>query len=118
LKDWTLGEVIYYCGNMGPLNCKKCHFGRPNGKCTLFKDIPSAWDLTDPPRFTEQEVEDAKTMIRMFPALNLIWRDNSGILEIRNEECTDGAIINPAMFPSIKSGETVELSDIIGGNND
>jgi hypothetical protein len=66
LKDWTLGEVQAYCENT---SCKDCVFYTSRGpgiSCDLTNDAPKDWDLTDPPWFTEQEVVDAKTLLRLF----------------------------------------------------
>ena len=74
------------------------------------------------PRFTQQEVEDAKTIKRMFGADNFthIHKDEDGWTEMMEGPGEDGTIgwcsigIEEGMFPSIRPGETVALDEIIG----
>jgi hypothetical protein len=75
-------------------------------------DCPNTWDLTDPPRFTEQEVEDAKTLIRMLPYYTKIERSSYLYLEMDCSGCE--IILNSDIFHSIKEGETVSLKEIAG----
>lgn len=75
------------------------------------------------PRFTKQEVEDAKTIKRMFGADNFthIHKDEDGWPEMMDGPGEDGTIgwcsigMEEGMFPSIRPGETVSLDEIIGG---
>lgn len=75
------------------------------------------------PRFTQQEVEDAKTIKRMFGADNFthIHKDEDGWTEMMDGPGEDGTIgwcsigMEEGMFPSIPPGETVTLDEIIGG---
>ena len=75
------------------------------------------------PRFTEQEVEDAKAIKRMFGADNFthIHKDENGWPEMMDGPGEDGTIgwcsigMEEGMFPSIRPGETVTLDEIIGG---
>lgn len=121
LKDWTLGEVEANCQKKA--RCKDCDMLRQNGYECRFSGGPYLWDLSDKPRFTEQEVEDAKTIKRMFGdgSFTHIRKDEDGICEMM-----DGPGDNPnvvwwsigmeeGMFPSLCPGETVTLDEIIGG---
>ena len=113
LKDWTLGEVKAYCEGRV---CDGCVFATPHF-CRLahYHYLPKWWNLPDSPRFTEQEVEDAKTIMRLFPnALEIRRTCFSGDL-ILILHCAHNTEINRELFPSIKSDETVKLSDIVGG---
>lgn len=75
------------------------------------------------PRFTEQEVEDAKTIKRMFGDGNFthIRKDEDGICEMMDGPGDDPNVgwcaisMEEGMFPSIRPGETVTLDEIIGG---
>ena len=75
------------------------------------------------PRFTQQEVEDAKTIKRMFGTDNFthIHKDEDGWPEMMDGPGEDGTIgwcsigMEEGMFPSIRPGETVSLDEIIGG---
>lgn len=73
------------------------------------------------PRWTEQEVKDAKNIIRMFGADNFthVTKNENGwpVLADDYEECANFTIgLEKDIFPSVKPGQTVKLSDIIGGN--
>ena len=60
LKDWTLGELKEYCGT-AVYQCHKgiCPFKNICDRITSENQgdhvVPGDWDLTDKPRFTEQE---------------------------------------------------------------
>jgi hypothetical protein len=115
LKDWTLGEASDYCRKgMDRADCDKCHFGSPTGKCTLCEHIPAFWRLAAPPRFTEQEVEDAKAILRMFEGYTYIDRNGCDLLLHVSEHHPFATALVPSMFPSIKDGETVNLKEIAG----
>ena len=59
------------------------------------------------PRFTEQEVEDAKTLKRLF--------ENYKIAEFGARHVFGGLILNEKAFPSLRIGQTYTLDEIIGG---
>ena len=75
------------------------------------------------PRFTEQEVEDAKAIKRMFGDDNFthIFKDEDGLCEMMDGPGDDPNVgwcaigMEEGMFPSIRPGETVTLDEIIGG---
>ena len=75
------------------------------------------------PRFTEQEVEDAKAIKRMFGYDNFthIHKDEDGLCEMMDGPGDDPNVgwcaigMEEGMFPSIRPGETVALDEIIGG---
>lgn len=116
LKEWTLGEVKAYCaakdGNC--LNdCKLTHKGITGKVCRLVTFRPAGWDLSDSPRFTPEEVERAKAIKIAFPGASAIIKvvDGSWAILHYNAPPTDG-------FPSIRPGQTVKISDIIGGEHE
>nr|DAD70897.1 MAG TPA: hypothetical protein [Siphoviridae sp. ctvok7] len=122
LKDWTLGELKTECEAHN--GCVGCHFEGSafcTQKCTEL--CPSKWDLSEKPRFTEQEVEDAKTIKRMFGADNFthIHKDEDGWPEMMDGPGEDGNVgwcsigMEEGMFPSLRPNETVTLDEIIGG---
>lgn len=121
LKDWTLGEVEANCQKKA--RCKDCDMLRQNGYECRFSGGPYLWDLSDKPRFTQQEVEDAKTIKRMFGTDNFthIHKDEDGWTEMMDGPGEDWTIgwcsigMEEGMFPSIRPGETVTLDEIIGG---
>mgnify|MGYP001028794375 CR=1 FL=1 len=75
------------------------------------------------PHFTQQEVEDAKTIKRMFGADNFthIRKDQFGLCEMMDGPGDDPNVgwwsigMEEGMFPSLRPGETVTLDEIIGG---
>lgn len=69
------------------------------------------------PRWTEQEVEDARAIKRL---LNVevpteIERDKDGQIYLRNMKNLFGVGLNKDLFPSIKTGRSIPLDEIIGG---
>lgn len=75
------------------------------------------------PFWTEQEVQNAKTILRMFGADNFthVTKDQDGWTSIMHGDgkdpntgwCSIGMAKD--MFPSLKPGQTITLSEIIGG---
>lgn len=121
LKDWTLWEVKAYCTGR---DCyKDCELVQSPGKCKILDVTPSEWDLDEKPRFTEQEVEDAKTIKRMFGADNFthIRKDQFGLCEMMDGPGDDPNVgwcaigMEEGMFPSLRPGETITIDEIIGG---
>lgn len=109
LKDWTLGEAQKFCTGR---DCEQCRF-LDGIECKLHR--PNGWDLEENPRWTEQEVEDAKTLLRIFPEwLDSVSRDNDGRVRL----AAKGAwrrYLNSDAFPSIRPGQSVTLDKIIEG---
>ena len=68
------------------------------------------------PRFTQQEVESAKIISVVFPEATHIERlRGSKVLGITGAEDGWIADIESSLFPEIKSGQSVTLDEIIGG---
>lgn len=67
------------------------------------------------PRFTQQEVEDAK-YIRRILKVDSVRRNiyGNGLIAIKSDN-TVSIVINSEMFPSIYSGQSYTLDEIIGG---
>ena len=119
LKDWTLGELKEYCGTA----VYQCH----KGICP-FKNIcdriisenqgdhvvPGDWDLTDHPRFTEQEVEVAKAIKLLFPDVVKVCRF-SGVVKAECENGSGECMIGAKLLPSIQNHQSYTLDEIIGG---
>ena len=124
LKDWTLREAEAHCQQKA--RCKDCDMLRQNGYECRFSGGPYLWDLSDKPRFTQQEVEDAKTIKRMFGSGNF-----SHFTHIQKDEMGRPAMVDcpmgddgrflvglaEGMSPSLRPGETVTLDEIIGGGH-
>ena len=69
------------------------------------------------PRWTEQEVEDAKAIRRIMSEYTDIVRKKDGCvthLFLTSEDVVD-YFLDSELFPSLRPGETVTLDEIIGG---
>ena len=113
LKDWTLWEVKAYCTGR---DCyKDCELAQSPGKCKILDVTPSEWDLDEKPRFTEQDVEDAKAVKRVFGRDGTVKRLNKAITDPYSNLTFDNIYINESMFPCIFEGQSYTLDEIIGG---
>lgn len=114
LKDWTLGEVNEMCKKRD--SCRKCIFQNKHDKDCKIRTHPTNWDLSEKPRFTDQEVEDAKNIKRLIDNDFYIVKRDGGLALIDRDEKMHRAIwLNDKAFPSLKDGQTVTLDEIIGG---
>lgn len=75
---------------------------------------PMDWNLTEPPRFTEQEAERAKAINVLWPLAACIRRE-TGALMVYGRDGLEIAGLDDDIFPFLKIGETVALDEIIGG---
>ena len=114
LKDWTLGEIIEYCEkHCGKQECSEsCHIQQV---CDFMGQAPCLLDLTEKPRFTEQDVEDAKAVKRVFGRNGTVKRLNKAITDPYSNLTFDHMYINESMFPCIFEGQEYTLDEIIGG---
>ena len=70
------------------------------------------------PRWTEQEVEDAKAIRRIMSEYTDIVRKKDGCvthLFLTSEDVVVDYFLDSELFPSLRPGETVTLDEIIGG---
>lgn len=123
LKDWTLEEVQSYCNSCGD-SCQSCKikdwcYQNP----VIGNMIPGDWDLTDIPRWTEQEVETARQVLSLYGGNQehlVLARDKKGRLFLKNFEGLsdewDVLEIKPTLFPSIKPDCFFYISEITGGH--
>ena len=116
LKDWTLGELSEYCERNVSENgdCMNCDFQTGIGYCT-FDGAPSDWVLDQNPRFTEQDVEDAKAVKRVFGRDGTVKRLKKELTDPYSNLTFDHMYINESMFPCIFEGQEYTLDEIIGG---
>ena len=77
----------------------------------LVKAINDPDRIIRKPRFTEQEVENAKAIKVLFPCVKAIVKAQSGCATVVGASLE----LNTDHFPSINPGETVTLDEIIGG---
>lgn len=90
-----------------------------DGRCfavdTVLSDMINYPELIERrPRWTAQEVEDARAIQRIMPKYTRIYRSNKN-LSLENQYGMSYPLdIN--LFPSLATGQTVRLADIIGGS--
>ena len=111
LKDWTLGAVKECCSKHGTC-VSECPFSTKNKLCRMTSN-PCDWDLTDKPRWTEQEVERAKAIRVLWGGVDKLEKSNLHIKAVDGTHLV--ATMSADLFPSLYPGETVTLDEIIGG---
>lgn len=87
----------------------------PAGMLCLVDFINHPDRIIRKPRWTEQEVEDAKAVRRVFGRDGVIERYNKAMTEPYSNLVFDHLYINEDLFPSLRPGESVKLEEIIGG---
>ena len=85
----------------------------PNSTVALLRAIEQPCFVIRKPRWTEQDKEDAKAIVRVFGNKGFVEQDGSGKLELNS--CY---YINRELFPSLNPGESATLDEIIGGTNE
>lgn len=123
LKDWTLGEIKAEC-EKHKQDCEPCPFYHVlddinfSSNCKarqLVNKCPDDWDLSEPPRWTEQDKEDAKMIKRVFNGVQIgVARDTLAQLRTIAKYGFPSEYINSDMFSSLKPGESATLDEIIG----
>ena len=116
LKDWTFSEVQKYCKKQRntPELCSACKIKKFCDKYLGKKGesaSPKYWDLSEPSRWTEQEVEMAKAIKVLFPCAIAITKAPFGSVFVSGASLT----LSTEYFPSIQPGQSVTLDEIIGG---
>lgn len=112
LKDWTLGEAKEYCTSRNGNCADDCIFSKKGiGMVCGIAPKPVWWTLPEKPRFTEQEVERAKAIKVLFPCAIAVVKADSGSVSVVGASLA----LSTDHFPSIRTGETVHLDEIIGG---
>ena len=112
LKDWTLGEVKECCSKQGTC-VSECPFSTKNKLCRITSN-PCDWDLSEKPRWTEQEVERAKAIKMIYPAAYRL-EDTDPLIRVWDKDGILLAHVDVNLFLSIKPGQSVKLDEIIGG---
>lgn len=116
LKDWTLWEAKEYCTSRNGNCADDCIFSKKGiGMVCGIAPKPVWWTLPEKPRFTEQEVEDAKYIKRILK-VDSVRRNiyGNGLVAMKSDNSVS-VVINSEMFPSIHSGQSYTLDEIIGG---
>jgi hypothetical protein len=119
LKDWTAKEIHEECkthwSKYGAA-CPNCYFfDSDTAGCLVFNRIPFRWNLSGPSRFTKQEREDAKVLMRAFPGCYTVRRSGEGLYLETLFHCF---CLDTSMFPSVRESESAELSEIAGCNDE
>ena len=89
----------------------------PGSASTLLRALDHPDRIIHKPRWTEQEVEDAKAIRRIMSEYTDIVRKKDGCvthLFLTSEDVED-YFLDSGLFPSLRPGETVTLDEIIGG---
>lgn len=122
LSEWTLGEVKAEC-EKHTAHCVGCPLWTDAAGCRLdtscYRDNdPKRWDLSEPPRWTDDEIKFAEIFKlackneiffeRLKGSQILLWGE-VGI------DPTANAVLPYKLLPSLKEGERVTLDEIIGG---
>lgn len=111
LKDWTLEEVEKVCNDLKE-DCTDCPFFDVNF-CKVCGQ-PRFWDLSKKPRFTQQDIEDAKMIRAVFGKNGTVKRYDKATTEPYSTLAFNNLYINENMLPSIKEGQEYSLDEIIG----
>ena len=119
LKDWTFSEAQEFCGAQRntPERCSTCkikefcdkYFGRQGESAS-----PKYWDLSEKPRFTEQEVERAKAIRLIYPTAYRL-EEADPLIRVWDKEGKLLAHVDVNLFLSLKPEQSYNLDEIIGG---
>lgn len=120
IKDYTLGEAKEICDKyMADCEtmCVGCPLQQWCDKMTRTENyVPGDWDFSEPPRWTQKEVERAKALKVILPEAMTLNRGDLLIAVCPEQEgLDDRALLSSNTFPSLKPGETVMLEEIICG---
>ncbi len=109
LKEWTLGECMGECSKLTyrGLACEQCPLNKICGNAV------DEWDLSEKPRWTQQEVEDAKTIKRILLATG-IRRNRYEDIYVTGEGIAD-TLLDSEAFQSLQPDTAATLDEIIGG---
>ena len=119
IKDYTLGEAQEICNSIGASakDCPDCPLQRwCDNMMGTKKYVPSDWNLTDPPRWTPEEVERAKAIRDLWPGKELRLLCGLNIVYVKDVGTVGGCYycsMEGNRFPSLKINETVTLEAII-----
>ena len=115
LKDWTLEEVKECCSKHGTC-VSDCPFSTKNKLCRMTPN-PCDWDLTDKPRWTQQEVERAKAIKLIYPAAYRL-EEADPLIRVWDKEGKLLAHVDVNLFLSFQPGQSYTLDEIIGSIHD
>ena len=116
LSEWTLGEIKQRCDSCCaiPDDCVGCPARRANGDCAIGEPF-GYWDLSEPPRWTEQDVEDAKALKRMIKNAHHVRRCVEEVSLRLYGKYDDYILTLNNCFAALPPQTEVTLDEIIGG---
>ena len=117
LSEWTAKEIVEECDRHVCCSSECRCYNSERKKCRLKQFPPPCWNLSEPPRWTEQDKEDARKIKAIFPddySLD-VGRLNDGRLKLVIIQGLSFVLINDELLPSLKPGESATLDEIIGG---
>lgn len=126
LSEWTLGEIKAECVKRNSF-CEAygaCPFFVSRSEklhCKIMNDVgkvhPKKWDLSEPPRWTEQDKEDAKAIKRIFPDATYLKRQDCFCEDVTvfSKSHSGVAHLNANLVPSLSMDELIAIDEIIGG---
>ena len=110
LSEWTAKEIVEECDRHVCCSSECRCYNSERKKCRLKQFPPPCWNLSEPPRWTEQDKEDAMMIKRLIPWANQVNRGMEGSLSLNPVTAIDRKL-----FPLLKPGESAMLDEIIGG---
>ena len=114
-NDFPFDECkVYFVGTDGEIRNAKGGSVTGGELCYIINNPDR---IIRKPRWTEQEVEDAKAIRRIMSEYTDIVREKYGCvthLFLTSEDVED-YFLDSGLFPSLRPGETVTLDEIIGG---
>lgn len=115
ISEWTLGEMKAYCHvtvRAETLCSKVCPFSDVCDQIIKSDDkVPGDWNLTDKPRFTQEEAVAAQMFFHAYPQ-GRIERGGPFCLIFRATPTGEWNEIPPKLFPSLRPGQAVNLEEI------
>lgn len=115
LSEWTAKEIVEECDRHVCCSSECRCYNSERKKCRLKQFRPPCWNLTEPPRWTKQDKEDAKALKRLIPGAHHVWRcSTSSSLQLYDKYNNYILPLNDC-FAGLPLRENVTLDEIIGG---
>lgn len=118
LAEWTLAEVKAECEKyaMCSPECRAYNDKLERAIACRTRFAPSAWDLSEPPRWTEQDKEDARALKRLIANASYVWRSSEGSNPKLYDKYEDFvSVLRLDCFAALPPRTKVTLDEIIGG---
>lgn len=114
-ERFSVGQYEYWFDQCGNMWCKAGTEEKMACGGVLCNIINHPDCIIRKPRFTKQEVEDAKYIKRIL-MVDLVSRNQYGNgLVAKRADGSVSVVVNSEMFPSIRPGQSYTLDEIIGG---